>query len=343
MEDNRHGNISDDMTTPQKEVKNILEKKSISVTPTPRPRLGGCILLPRDSSSGSKEYRDEYSEGSDAAEEDLKFDNVRQKLKHYLLTGKKMYVSKATGKVYADIPEGGVAIIIPPGKLSLIGSEDECKSNDIKKTQSDSNWEIDDLGRVLFSDNRIRNAIHEIISGSTSSPLDLSESSEVNPNLTEEEKVIFSYARICLTSRFNYTELKCIFEHVSDFENRFPDIANSLSENVDNNQLLQLKRQILKVLVSEPVPIKIGKNPEFETLARDESIRLPSPKGFFPISQDDSLGAENNIANDKEEKLSKKRELLKKKLLGGGNIEIMPKSDITDSDQTIIIPKGGLI
>ncbi len=343
MEDNRLGNISNDMDAKENEVKDLLEKGSISVPPVPRPRLGGCILCPRDTPSNSKESRDEYTEGSDAAEEDLKFDNVRQKLKHYLLTGKKMYVSKATGKVSADIPEGGVAIIIPPGKLSLTESDDECKSNDIKKTQSDSNWEIDDLGRVFFSDNRIRSAINEIISGSTSSPLDLPEFSEVNPNLTEEEKVIFSYARICLKSRFNYTELKSIFEHVSDFENRFPDIANSLSENMDNNQLLQLKRQILKVLLSGTVSIKIEQDPGFETIIPDEPIRLPSPKGVFSISQDESLDAENNIANDKEENRRNKRELLKQKLLSGEHIVIKPKSDITDSGKTFIIPKGGLI
>lgn len=305
-------------------------------------RLGGCILFPRDSSSSSKDNRDEYTEGTDDAGEDLKFDDNRQKLKHYLLTGKKMYVSKVTGKVTTEIPEGGVAIIIPRGKLSLIGSEDECKSNDIKKTQYDSNWEIDDLGRVLFSDNRIRNTINEIISEPTSCTSDLSDSSVITQNLSDEE-VIFSYALICLKSRFNYTELKSIFEHISDFENRFPDIANSLFENIDSNQLLQLKRKILKAKLVGPVSKKSIVNPGFETIAQDETVWLPSPKGIFPISQDDSLDADNNLANDKEESLRKKRELLKQKLLGGGHIEIKPNSDISDSGQTIIIPRGGLI
>lgn len=306
-------------------------------------RLGGCILFPRDSSSSSKDNRDEYTEGTDDAGEDLKFDNDRQKLKHYLLTGKKMYVSTVTGKVSADIPEGGVAIIIPRGKLSLIGSDDECKSNDIKKTQSDSNWEIDDLGRVLFLDNRIRNTINEIIREPTSFTSDLSDSSVITQNLSDEEEVIFLYALICLKSRFNYTELKSIFEHVSDFENRFPDIANSLFENIDSNQLLQLKRKILKTKLVGPMSKKSIVNPGFETIVQDETVWLPSPKGIFPISQDDSLDAENNLANDKEESLRKKRELLKQKLLGGGHIEIKPNSDISDSDQTIIIPRGGLI
>lgn len=337
MKDNQHGNISEDVSSKKSDVKDLIKNGSIPVMTEPRLRLGGCILYPIDSSSKSEESRDGNQDASDDIDDDIKFDNIRQKLKHYLLNGKKMYVSKVTGFVSADIPEGGVAISIPQGKLSIIGHEDECKSNDIEN----SNWEIDELERVLFSDNRIRNAINEIINGTTSPPSDLSDSSVISPNLSEEEKAIFSYALICLKSRFNYIELKCIFGRINDFEIRFPDIANSLYEDMNTDQLLQLKRQILKVKLGEMVSEKEGPKPDSETSASNGTIRIPSSKGFFPMTHN-YANAEDIKNMSKDENLRKKRELLKKRLIEGGSISLKPKDDITDSDQSIRIPRGGL-
>lgn len=323
MGENQHENIPIDMAGMIKAVKN-----SIIVL---LKRLGGCIPHPIDLSFQAKGSRDGHTEVLDDAGKDTKFDNVYQKSKYNLLNSEKMYANKKTGNISAGIHKGGVAIIIPKGKLSLVGPKEFCKSNE-DDAKPDSNYAINDMGHVLFSDDRIRNTINEVTGETAQKPKSSDATETSQSTLSHEEDVILSYALICLRSRFNYTELKCVFDHICNFENRFPNIANSLFENMDRVQLLQLKRQILRTRIQGGCSI----DPRFIVTAPSDSITIP---GGIRMPQHPT-SIENISTIHDEDSLKKKKELLKLKLLAGEHIKL--EGDISDSNQEIKIPRGGL-
>lgn len=302
-------------------------------------RLGGCILLPREPISPISNDEDEDEADTD---NDMEFENSRQKLAHYLLCGKKMYVRKTTGHVSAEFPENDVAIFIPPGKLSLIGSEENNKFD--RFNDKHEVYSIDEVECIIFNDERIRNTINEIINESTSSQTNVSDAPQVDKQvLSDDDKVILSYSLICLRHAFNYNELKRVFEHIDDFEHRFPCIANCLFEHMDHDKLLLLKRQILKVKLIGSCNEKKDLYLSPSLSSHTESIQIPGSKGFIPNADESFSYTENLSEEDREKILKEKRELLKKKLLAGENIDLKSTSRPSESDQSIKIPRGGLV
>ena len=110
---------------------------------TPSKRLSGCLLASRDPIvSRSLVYEEDLEDTK------IEFENPRQKLKHYLLCGKKLYIRKSNGSVTADTPQDEF-VVIPPGKLSIIpNSEDEKKNEN---------------GNLIFSDDDIKKTINKTI------------------------------------------------------------------------------------------------------------------------------------------------------------------------------------
>lgn len=147
-------------------------ERQVNITPRP---LTGCILSPKMVSTSDSENDDDS-----IIEEGIEFENPRQKLKHYLLKGKKLYVGKVTGHVFADIPPEGIAVTIPPGKFSIkeynINSINDENLND----NSVDKVSVDNFEKIIFPDDRIRTAINEILSDS---------SSENKPHIKSENTV----------------------------------------------------------------------------------------------------------------------------------------------------------
>ena len=86
---------------------------------TPPKRLSGCLLTPREPTvSRSLVYEEDLEDTK------IEFENPRQKLKHYLLCGKKLYIRKSNGSVTADTPQDEF-VVIPPGKLSIIPNSED--------------------------------------------------------------------------------------------------------------------------------------------------------------------------------------------------------------------------
>lgn len=110
---------------------------------TPPKRLSGCLLTPREPTiSRSLVYEEDLEDTK------IDFENPRQKLKHYLLCGKKLYIRKSNGSVTADIPQDEF-VVIPPGKLSIIPNSDDDKKNE--------------NGNLIFSDDNIKKTINKTI------------------------------------------------------------------------------------------------------------------------------------------------------------------------------------
>ena len=110
---------------------------------TPPKRLSGYLLTPREPTASR----------SLVCEEDLEdtkneFENPRQKLKHYLLCGKKFYIRKSNGSVTADTPQDEF-VVIPPGKVSIMPNSDDDKKNE--------------NGNLIFSDDNIKKTINKTI------------------------------------------------------------------------------------------------------------------------------------------------------------------------------------
>lgn len=193
----------------------------------------------------------------------------------------------------------------------------------------------------------------------------------------EEDKTIFSYALICLGKGFNYDELKSVFSHISEFEKRFPYVADKFHKNVDDNAILKLRAGLLKAVLL--LDGKIKKSKRFDEDKDVGTITIPkggliSIESYEDCKSNDSdnksdcayvvdeMGrvhfSDNRIRNTisdiiskpspiqsnssiiDEDNLKEKRERLKEKLLSGEYINLKPKSDITDSDSLLRIPGG---
>lgn len=113
---------------------------------------------------------------------------------------------------------------------------------------------------LIFNDDKIKSAICEVtnpqVTKDDSNVIEDDLKSHFENNVTknkekdkieisEDEYVILSYAQIYLRTKCNYSELKAIFEHINNFEERFPDIANCLQKNMNLDQIWTLKTQLV--------------------------------------------------------------------------------------------------
>lgn len=307
-------------------------------------RLGGCLLTSRQT-----EEIQQGKHNEDVAD-DMIFENPRQQLAHYLLTGRKIYIL-SNGAVATEKTEPPTfAIVVPPGKFSLIGKQDDTHPNE---------------GETIFDDQRIKDSISELINsqrveafsgdgepkfnipehgGQIVQPLhqtddgtkqsaiifpegriagkrypksdtlffdsqnnesqvaapstrtqtveeierlekrreelkqkliegermrgiigkDYAQQSDdsvikidVNASdankiedettcYTTEDETIFSYALICLRKEFNYDELEAVFSHISEFEKRFPYVADKFHKNMDDWSISILRLRLIK-------------------------------------------------------------------------------------------------
>lgn len=231
---------------------------------------------------------------------------------------------------------------------TIIGSENDNKFD--RFNYKHEVYRIDEMGCVIFNDVRIRNTINEIINESTSNQTYVSASQGAdNRILSDDEMVVLSYAFICLKSGVNYVELKRVLDHIDDFEQRFPSIANSLCKQMDNENLMLLRRQILKAKMIGAFSEKANKISKTDrnlgpTIITDsETIQIPRSRGIITPSQVQPANDDNAPIVDREKDLKEKRELLKKKLLAGEHIDFKSTSRPSESDQSINIPRGGLV
>lgn len=193
----------------------------------------------------------------------------------------------------------------------------------------------------------------------------------------EEDKTIFKYALICLRKGFNYDELKSVFSHISEFEKRFPYVADKFHKNVDDNAILKLRAELLKAVLLLGGKIQKSKRPDEDkdvgtiTIPKGGLMSIGSEEdcksndsdnksdcAYVVDEMDSVLFSDNRIRNTinaiinnpspiqsnssiiDEDNLKEKRERLKEKLLSGEYINLKPKSDITDSDSLLRIPGG---
>lgn len=76
--------------------------------------------------------------------------NSRQKLKHYILTGKKLYVRK-DGNVCGDEPESqDLAIVIRSGKLAICGDNSPSEKPNHFLANHDCNQELTEDEETIF-------------------------------------------------------------------------------------------------------------------------------------------------------------------------------------------------
>lgn len=323
-------------------------------------RLSGCLITSRQT---EEIQQDKHNE--DVAD-DMIFENPRQQLAHYLLTGRKVYIL-SNGAVTTEKPEPPTfAIVVPPGKFSLIGEQDGTHPNE---------------GEIIFDDQRIKDSISELINsqrvevfsgdgepkfnipeqggqivqpphqtddGAKQSAISLPEGRlagkrypksdtlsfepqndefqvvapstrtrtvEENERLekrreelkqilmqgglmkgiiredcfrqsddsvikidvndsaanktenetafsTREDEIIFSYALICLRKGFNYDELEAVFSHISEFEKRFPYVADKFHRSMDNRSILMLTKGLFRAMLLSGGKVKLSKRPD---------------------------------------------------------------------------------
>ena len=194
---------------------------------------------------------------------------------------------------------------------------------------------------------------------------------------TTEDETAFSYALICLRKGFNYDELDSVFSHISEFEKRFPYVANNFHRNMDDRSISMLRKGLIRAILQSGGKIKISKRPDED---KDTGIVTIPKAGLMSIGteedcksndsdnksdcayvvdeMDSVLFSDNRIRNTindiinnpspiqsnssiiDEDNLKEKRESLKKKLLCGEHINLKPKSDIIDSDSLLRLPGG---
>ena len=197
---------------------------------------------------------------------------------------------------------------------------------------------------------------------------------------TTEDETAFSYALICLRKGFNYDELDSVFSHISEFEKRFPYVANNFHRNMDDRSISMLRKGLIRAILQSGGKIKISKRPDED---KDTGIVTIPKAGLMSIGTEedcksndsdnksdcayvvDEMGrvlfSDNRIRNTindiinnpsqiqsnssiiDEDNLKEKRERLKEKLLSGGKIKISKRSDEDKDVGTITIPKGGLM
>lgn len=222
-------------------------------------RLSGCLLTPREPTVSRSLVCEE-----DLEDTKIEFEDPRQKLKHYLLCGKKLYIRKSNGSVTADTPQDEF-VVIPPGKLSIIPNSDDDKKNE--------------NGNLIFSDDNIKKTINKTIQNfgfekqygiKSDCENDLQQSNEILNTL----KNAFN----CLTKEHDLQKLQKILCQIEDFELRFPQIASLLVEPYNRDNHIRLKREILKARLLWPGVIPKNKKSDYGD--KDNLIKIPIAGGM---------------------------------------------------------------
>lgn len=219
---------------------------------TPPKRLSGYLLTPREPTASR----------SLVCEEDLEdtkneFENPRQKLKHYLLCGKKFYIRKSNGSVTADTPQGEF-VVIPPGKVSIMPNSDDDKKNE--------------NGNLIFSDDNIKKTINKTIQNfGSEKQYGIKSDCENDLQRSNEISNILKNASNCLIKEHDLQKLQKILCQIEDFELRFPQIASLLVEPYNRDNHIRLRIEILKARLLWPGVIpKNGKSD-----CGDNPIKIP--------------------------------------------------------------------
>lgn len=219
---------------------------------TPPKRLSGYLLTPREPTASR----------SLVCEEDLEdtkneFENLRQKLKHYLLCGKKFYIRKSNGSVTADTPQDEF-VVIPPGKVSIMPNSD-----DDKKSEN---------GNLIFSDDNIKKTINKTIQNfGSEKQYGIKSDCENDLQRSNEISNILKNASNCLIKEHDLQKLQKILCQIEDFELRFPQIASLLVEPYNRDNHIRLRIEILKARLLWPGVIpKKGKSD-----CGDNPIKIP--------------------------------------------------------------------
>lgn len=219
---------------------------------TPPKRLSGYLLTPREPTASR----------SLVCEEDLEdtkneFENPRQKLKHYLLCGKKFYIRKSNGSVTADTPQDEF-VVIPPGKVSIMPNSDDDKKNE--------------NGNLIFSDDNIKKTINKTIQNfGSEKQYGIKSDCENDLQRSNEISNILKNASNCLIKEYDLQKLQKILCQMEDFELRFPQIASLLVEPYNRDNHIRLRIEILKARLLWPGVIpKKGKSD-----CGDNPIKIP--------------------------------------------------------------------
>lgn len=208
---------------------------------TPPKRLSGCLLTPREPTVSRSQVYEE-----DLEDTKINFENPRQKLKHYLLCGKKLYIRKSNGSVTADIPQDEF-VVIPPGKLSIIPNSD-----DDKKKEKEG---------VIFSDYDIKKTINKTIQNLGSDKQNKIKTDNYNGYDLEKTNEVLNILKRALDSLkegHSLQNVRGILYQIEDFELRFPKIASLLVDFADRCDAILLKKEILKTILLLGPKIKIS-------------------------------------------------------------------------------------
>lgn len=194
----------------------------------------------------------------------IEFEDPRQKLKHYLLCGKKLYIRKSNGSVTADTPQDEF-VVIPPGKLSIIPNSDDDKKNE--------------NGNLIFSDDNIKKTINKTIQN-FGSEKQYGIKSDCENDLQQSNEILntLKNAFNCLTKEHDLQKLQKILCQIEDFELRFPQIASLLVEPYNRDNHIRLKREILKARLLWPGVIPKNKKSDYGD--KDNLIKIPIAGGM---------------------------------------------------------------
>lgn len=222
-------------------------------------RLSGCLLTPREPTVSRSLVCEE-----DLEDTKIEFEDPRQKLKHYLLCGKKLYIRKSNGSVTADTPQDEF-VVIPPGKLSIIPNSDDDKKNE--------------NGNLIFSDDNIKKTINKTIQN-FGSEKQYGIKSDCENDLQQSNEILntLKNAFNCLTKEHDLQKLQKILCQIEDFELRFPQIASLLVEPYNRDNHIRLKREILKARLLWPGVIPKNKKSDYGD--KDNLIKIPIAGGM---------------------------------------------------------------
>lgn len=222
-------------------------------------RLSGCLLTPREPTASRSLVCEE-----DLEDTKIEFEDPRQKLKHYLLCGKKLYIRKSNGSVTADTPQDEF-VVIPPGKLSIIPNSDDDKKNE--------------NGNLIFSDDNIKKTINKTIQN-FGSEKQYGIKSDCENDLQQSNEILntLKNAFNCLTKEHDLQKLQKILCQIEDFELRFPQIASLLVEPYNRDNHIRLKREILKARLLWPGVIPKNKKSDYGD--KDNLIKIPIAGGM---------------------------------------------------------------
>lgn len=222
-------------------------------------RLSGCLLTPREPTVSRSLVCEE-----DLEDTKIEFEDPRQKLKHYLLCGKKLYIRKSNGSVTADTPQDEF-VVIPPGKLSIIPNSDDDKKNE--------------NGNLIFSDDNIKKTINKTIQN-FGSEKQYGIKSDCENDLQQSNEILNTLKNTfnCLTKEHDLQKLQKILCQIEDFELRFPQIASLLVEPYNRDNHIRLKREILKARLLWPGVIPKNKKSDYGD--KDNLIKIPIAGGM---------------------------------------------------------------